>query len=103
MERFAPFTFSVASTLATIIALVIHPISPSCNPVANERFDTKHRKNNKYAVMDSLPPEHRHYGTVDKLLRKSVSEGQDFLFDSVKFNEELLNLETKYGFPYDVR
>ncbi|GAX09403.1 hypothetical protein FisN_6Lh224 [Fistulifera solaris] len=51
--------------------------------------------------MDSPLPEHRHYGTVEKLLRNSVSEGQDFLFDSVKFHEELLNLETKYGFPYD--
>lgn len=52
--------------------------------------------------MESLRPEHRHYGNVERFFRRSISEGKDFLFDSVKFNEELSSLEAKYDFPYEV-
>ena len=52
--------------------------------------------------MESLAPEHRHYGTIEKRFKKSIAEGSDFLFHSDQFYEELSSLEANYGVPYDV-
>ena len=48
-------------------------------------------------------PEHLHYDVIEEHLKKSITQGSDFLFDTKKLEAELRRLWEIYDVPVEVR